>query len=495
MSVETALYPSQLNTAWPLASDMVSEGDDHIRVTKTVIKTTFPNVAGAINATDVQINYLVGVTSSVQNQIDGKGSITGQNWSGPHVFGGSVAVPTLAQATSTTGAASTAFVQNEWTARLPNYTGPITASTTELNYLIGVSSGVQAQINTKGAIGGQIWSGTHVFPSTTTVGPLTPTIQGYLATATSDIQAQINAKASKSGEIYTGTHNFTGATVNVATATTGSAGSAAASLDFVNATALSGVLPGQAGNAGKVITTNGTNASWSNVLTSYLSGPAGATGAQFPQAQEVVPRAPLVYGKSTLMGDLLPGTTSLLVSTTGRGSDWPIEGTDFSVQAWDVNTTGSAGRLEQTATQVLFAASGQIKGSRFMRVLHDTVWSDWDRVITGRTMMDSAVVVNVPSGTPTYSLDPSLGSMHVVTINNTCTFNLPTPRQIGDSVVLHMISAGGIRAVAFSANINLPKDGSGAVLPFPTYPANGRTSLLFEAVVPGSWDCYYSGGH
>lgn len=495
MSVETALYPPQLNNAWPLPADMVSEGDDHITLIKTVLKTTFPNVFGAINATDVQINYLVGVTSSIQGQIDGKGSITGQNWSGPHVFSGSIAVPTLAQGTSTTGAASTAFVQNEWSTRLPNYTGPITASTTELNYLIGVSSGIQAQINTKGAITGQTWSGTHSFPNTTTVGPLTPTIQGYLATAASDIQAQINAKASKSGDIYTGTHNFTGATVNVATATTGSAGSAAASLDFVNATALSGVLPGQAGNAGKVITTNGTNASWSNVLTSYLSGPAGATGAQFPQAQEVVPRAPLVYGKSTLMGDLLPGTTSLLVSTTGRGSDWPIEGTDFSVQAWDVNTTGSAGRLEQTATQVLFAASGQIKGSRFMRVLHDTVWSDWDRVITGRTMMSTAVVVNVPSSTPTYSLDPSLGGEHVVTINATCTFNLPSPRQIGDAVTVHVISAGAIRPIALSSNVVLPKDSTGAVLPFQQYPANGMATLLFKALRTGQWECYYGGVH
>lgn len=265
MSVEVALYPPQLNTAWPLASDMVSEGDDHIRVTKNVIKTTFPNVAGAINATDVQINYLVGVTSSIQGQIDTKGNKAGQVWTGVHDFSGaaSVSVPTLAQATSTTGAASTAFVQNEWATRLPNYTGPITASTTQLNYMVGVTSPVQAQINTKGAIAGQAWSGTHVFPSTTTVGPLTPAIQENLATVTSDVQAQINTKAAKAGDTYSGTHDFSGAmAITVPTPPTGSAGNRAASLDFVNATALSAALPGQVGNAGKFVRTDGSNASW-----------------------------------------------------------------------------------------------------------------------------------------------------------------------------------------------------------------------------------------
>lgn len=262
MSVETALYPPQLNTAWPQALDMVSEGDDHIRLTKTVLKTTFPNVAGAISATDVQINYLVGVTGSIQSQIDGKGAISGQTWTGAHVFSGSVAVPTLAQGASTTGAASTAFVQNEWSTRLPNYTGPITASTTELNRMVGVTSGVQSQIDSKGAIAGQTWTGTHSFPSTTTVGPLTPTIQGYLATVTSDVQPQINTKAAKAGDTYSGTHNFTGAAITVPTLTTGATGNGAASVDFVNATALSGALPGQSGSSGKFITTDGANASW-----------------------------------------------------------------------------------------------------------------------------------------------------------------------------------------------------------------------------------------
>ena len=264
MTVETALYPTQLNTTLPTSSDFVSEGDDHLRLLKTVVKTTFPNLGGAWNATQTEANYIVGVTSPIQAQINSKGAIAGQTWTGAHVFSGSAAVPTLAQGTNTTGAASTAFVQAEWATRLPNYSAPITASSTELNHLVGVTSGVQSQINAKGAIAGQTWTGTHSFPNTTTVGPLTPTIQGYLSTATSDVQAQINSKAAKAGDTYTGAHDFTGGALKAPTMTAGTATTDVATTAFVASAALATALPGQTGNAGKVISTDGANASWVN---------------------------------------------------------------------------------------------------------------------------------------------------------------------------------------------------------------------------------------
>ena len=42
MSVESATKISQLNAAWPLGSDQKAEGDDHIRLIKSVLKSTFP---------------------------------------------------------------------------------------------------------------------------------------------------------------------------------------------------------------------------------------------------------------------------------------------------------------------------------------------------------------------------------------------------------------------------------------------------------------------
>jgi len=52
--------------------DPVHQGDDHIRLLKTVLKTTFPNVTGVLSASNNEFNYLVGVTSSIQTQIDAK---------------------------------------------------------------------------------------------------------------------------------------------------------------------------------------------------------------------------------------------------------------------------------------------------------------------------------------------------------------------------------------------------------------------------------------
>ena len=65
-------YIDSLNTANPAASDDVAEGDDHIRGIKNVLKTTFPNLDGAVNATDTELNYVDGVTSAIQTQLDAK---------------------------------------------------------------------------------------------------------------------------------------------------------------------------------------------------------------------------------------------------------------------------------------------------------------------------------------------------------------------------------------------------------------------------------------
>ena len=232
MTIETALYPNQLNAALPPQSDIVREGAGHLRLLKTVVKTTFPNVAGAVNASQTELNYSVGVTSGIQIQINTKGAIAGQTWTGTHVF----------PSTTTVGPLTPAIQAN----------------------LATVTSDAQAQINSKGAIAGQIWSGAHVFPSTTTVGPLTPTIQTSLSTVTSDVQAQINTKAAKSGETYSGAHNFTGGALKAPTMTAGTATTDVATTAFVASAAFSTALPGQTGNAGKVISTDGTNASWVN---------------------------------------------------------------------------------------------------------------------------------------------------------------------------------------------------------------------------------------
>ena len=42
MGIESGNYITNLDSANPLSSDNVSEGDDHLRLIKNVLKKTFP---------------------------------------------------------------------------------------------------------------------------------------------------------------------------------------------------------------------------------------------------------------------------------------------------------------------------------------------------------------------------------------------------------------------------------------------------------------------
>ena len=130
MTVETASYISQLDPTYPAAGDPKSEGDNHLRLVKTVLKTQFPNFGtAAMNATVGELNYMVGVTSLVQTQLNtltsAKAAKAGDTYTGAHDFtGGTIAVPTATVGDATTKAASTAFVSaTAFNAALPGQTG------------------------------------------------------------------------------------------------------------------------------------------------------------------------------------------------------------------------------------------------------------------------------------------------------------------------------------------------------------------------------------
>ena len=70
MTVESATYINTLDATYPAGTDPKSEGDDHIRQFKAAVKATFPNVAGAVTPTHTELNYVDGVTSAIQTQLD-----------------------------------------------------------------------------------------------------------------------------------------------------------------------------------------------------------------------------------------------------------------------------------------------------------------------------------------------------------------------------------------------------------------------------------------
>ena len=66
MGLEAGTYISDLNSAWPLGSDAKSTADDHIRLLKAVLQTTFPNLNAALTiSSGTFTGTLTGMTGSV----------------------------------------------------------------------------------------------------------------------------------------------------------------------------------------------------------------------------------------------------------------------------------------------------------------------------------------------------------------------------------------------------------------------------------------------
>lgn len=101
MTVESATYISQLDDTLPPGGDPKSEGDNHIRLIKTVLVDQI----GSLGTTNLT------VTAAQLNTVTDRALRAGDTYSGTHNFTGGVAtVPTKAQGDNSTNAASTAYV-------------------------------------------------------------------------------------------------------------------------------------------------------------------------------------------------------------------------------------------------------------------------------------------------------------------------------------------------------------------------------------------------
>ena len=90
MPLESATYIDGLNASNPAASDAINTADDHLRLIKSTIKATFPNITGPVTATQAAINEAAPLNSPT--------------------FTGTPAAPTASPGTNTTQIATTAFV-------------------------------------------------------------------------------------------------------------------------------------------------------------------------------------------------------------------------------------------------------------------------------------------------------------------------------------------------------------------------------------------------
>lgn len=131
MSVDTALYVGDFDVLKPAGSDPAAELDNSDRQIKAGLVNSFPNVKGPVTANHTELSYVDGVTSAIQTQLDSKGAIAGQTWTGTHDFTGA----SLVVATPTTGtqAASKAYTDAlVITSTAPTFTATTTATSKTL---------------------------------------------------------------------------------------------------------------------------------------------------------------------------------------------------------------------------------------------------------------------------------------------------------------------------------------------------------------------------
>lgn len=93
MSVETATYIASLDSTKPSGSDAKSEGDNHLRLLKSVLQATFPNLSAPVTVSASDLN-----------------SVTAKAATASPTFTGTPVAPTAAAGTNTTQLATTEFV-------------------------------------------------------------------------------------------------------------------------------------------------------------------------------------------------------------------------------------------------------------------------------------------------------------------------------------------------------------------------------------------------
>lgn len=67
MALESSTYINGLVVTNPTSSDNISDGDNHIRLIKSTIKATFPNITGAVSGTHTAINSAVSAANAATN--------------------------------------------------------------------------------------------------------------------------------------------------------------------------------------------------------------------------------------------------------------------------------------------------------------------------------------------------------------------------------------------------------------------------------------------
>ena len=193
MGLETATYINGLNSANPTGGDGKSQGDDHIRLIKAVLLATFPNITGAVGASQASLikhNYAAGAAPTV-NDDSGDGYTEGSIWVNlasdqayilvDDTVGAAVWKPLTGLASGMYMAffQSSTTIMTGWTFRSYDVDYVIAPSAT--NSAGGTNNGVTPN-NTGWVVDGLTMSHTHTFSDSGTTGAPSGTVARDLST-------------------------------------------------------------------------------------------------------------------------------------------------------------------------------------------------------------------------------------------------------------------------------------------------------------------------
>jgi hypothetical protein len=272
MSLETGSYVNDLVITNPTNTDPKSQGDDHFRLIKTVLKNTFAGFTGLVVVTGSEAqgatvnDYVVTVSPAPAAYTSGFFVA----FKATHANTGAVTVSVNALGAKTlVGVDGGALIAND-----------ITLNDTVVAWYDGTGFYLISG-NDRVDRSGDVYAGSHNMTSAmVTVATQTALDNSAKAASTSYVDSAVNVEktdrtnadttlqnnidavtASKAG---LNSPSFTG-TPTAPTAPSGTNTTQLATTAFVVAQAFSAILPGQSGNGGKFITTDGTTARWAAV--------------------------------------------------------------------------------------------------------------------------------------------------------------------------------------------------------------------------------------
>jgi hypothetical protein len=180
-----------------------------------------------------------------------------------------------------------------------------------------------------------------------------PSITGIVTKTHTELNT-VTDRGLIAGQTWTGSHTFPATTYGV-TATLGDSSTKFATTAFVAGTAFSFNLPAQTGNSGKFVTTNGTTASWAQVLPSYTGNAlkvlrvnAGTTDTEWVNNGEVPLGALVAFDSSKSENLITNGAVNFLkTGVIADATTYPL--VDSSAWFSSSLTTLDAGMVAYTS--------------------------------------------------------------------------------------------------------------------------------------------------